>query len=105
MIRRSYYGFSILVLSLSLEIYFYYLNLLFTLCLSRYDLRSQMIIDELRPFLWENTETFLDELLNFARSPFDMTQYDRYVVYRNSSDYSSMSDQNDGTSTEFDIPS
>jgi hypothetical protein len=47
----------------------------------RYDLQSAAAMRELRPFFFERTEQFVHELVAFARSPFPMGVYDRYVQY------------------------
>jgi hypothetical protein len=44
-------------------------------------LQSEEAIQALWPFLYENTELFIHELVSFARSPFDMKTYDRTVQY------------------------
>ena len=48
---------------------------------SSYDLQSADAYRELRPFFFERTEQFVHELVAFARSPFEMPVYDRYVQY------------------------
>jgi hypothetical protein len=54
----------------------------FVLSLMRtYDLQSAAAMRELRPFFFERTEQFVHELVAFARSPFPMGVYDRYVQY------------------------
>ncbi|XP_017884873.1 E3 ubiquitin-protein ligase Topors [Ceratina calcarata] len=49
--------------------------------LVQYDIRSQEFRDLLRPHLGEFTDHFVYELLNFARSNFDLVGYDQSVTY------------------------
>ena len=37
--------------------------------------------DQLRGFLFEQTDHFVDELVSFAKSPYDIRGYDSHVVY------------------------
>ena len=46
-----------------------------------YTIGSQELSNHLLPYLGTNTDHFQHELLNFARSPYDITGYDRHVVY------------------------
>lgn len=49
--------------------------------MKQYDVQSDQFRKELESFFFESTEQFCHELLSFARSPFDMDAYDRYVQY------------------------
>ena len=46
-----------------------------------YSIGSQELTQHLLPYLATNTEHFQHELLQFARSPYDMVGYDRHVKY------------------------
>jgi len=50
------------------------------------DLQSEEAVEQLKPFLFENTEHFILELVAFSRSPFEMSVYDRYVQYETPGD-------------------
>ena len=47
-----------------------------------YPISSPELRDLLLPYLGTRTEHFQHELYNFARTPFDLTGYDRNVTYR-----------------------
>ncbi|XP_012263365.2 E3 ubiquitin-protein ligase Topors-like isoform X1 [Athalia rosae] len=49
--------------------------------LTRYDLRSPEFRDIVRPYFGIHTEHFVHELLNYARTNFDLIGYDQYVTY------------------------
>lgn len=49
--------------------------------LSRYDLRSPEFRDVVRPYFGIHAEHFVHELLNYARTGFDVIGYDQYVTY------------------------
>jgi len=42
--------------------------------------------EQLRPFLFEQTDIFVDELISFARSPYDIRGYDANVRYEKDND-------------------
>ncbi len=49
--------------------------------LKRVDLRSERVVEALRPFLFEKTEQFIHEMISFVRSPYEISTYDRRVQY------------------------
>ncbi|XP_015585416.1 E3 ubiquitin-protein ligase Topors [Cephus cinctus] len=49
--------------------------------LSRYDIRSPEFRDIIRPYFNLYTEHFVHELLNYARTNYDVVGYDQYVTY------------------------
>lgn len=49
--------------------------------LTRYDIRSPELRNILRPYFHMHTEHFVHELLNFARTNFDLVGYDQSVTY------------------------
>lgn len=49
--------------------------------LQRHEIRSQEAIDIISEYLFDDTELFLHELINFAKSPFSMNAYDGIVQY------------------------
>ncbi|XP_059485097.1 E3 ubiquitin-protein ligase Topors-like [Neocloeon triangulifer] len=51
--------------------------------LLQHDLTSREFSNEVRTFLGDRTRHFMHELISFARSPYDMMAYDRYVSYGN----------------------
>lgn len=50
--------------------------------LPEYDISSQRFFDLLEPHLLDRTRHFVHEFLVFARSPYDMYGYDRYIRYQ-----------------------
>lgn len=52
--------------------------------IQEYDMSSQEFRSNIRQFIpSQNVDHFIHELINFARSPYDMVGYDRYVTYTN----------------------
>ncbi|XP_028403574.1 E3 ubiquitin-protein ligase Topors-like isoform X2 [Dendronephthya gigantea] len=49
--------------------------------ITRIDMDSPLLVEELKPFLLETTDHFVHELLSFAKAPFDIVAYDDFVVY------------------------
>lgn len=49
--------------------------------LKTYDLTSDSFRSNIRTYISNNTDHFVHELMNYARSPFDMVGYDRHVTY------------------------
>ncbi|XP_063975668.1 E3 ubiquitin-protein ligase Topors-like [Diachasmimorpha longicaudata] len=49
--------------------------------LTRYDIRSAELRDVLRPHFGIHTDHFLHELMNYARTGYDMATYDNYITY------------------------
>ncbi|XP_002739463.1 uncharacterized protein LOC100376440 [Saccoglossus kowalevskii] len=45
------------------------------------DMEGPEFFDNLRPFMYHRTEQFIRELVNFARSPYDMNGYDQHTQY------------------------
>ena len=58
-----------------------YVLRIITEALSRYDIRSNEFRNLVRPYFGIHTEHFLHELVNFARTNFDMVGYDQSVIY------------------------
>ena len=56
----------------------------------RHDITSSEFADNLRPFLFEQTEHFVHEFASFARSPYDMVAYDDKAEYDVPSDGSQL---------------
>ena len=57
-------------------------------------LQTEEFHEQLRPFLYGQTEHFIHELVSFARSPYDMNTYDRIAQY----DFTSTQQTNQTTS-------
>uniref|UniRef100_A0A7M5ULL8 RING-type E3 ubiquitin transferase n=1 Tax=Clytia hemisphaerica TaxID=252671 RepID=A0A7M5ULL8_9CNID len=49
--------------------------------ISKVSMESGEFKEQLRGFLFEETDHFVDELVSFAKSPFDIRGYDSHVVY------------------------
>ncbi|XP_015119952.1 E3 ubiquitin-protein ligase Topors [Diachasma alloeum] len=49
--------------------------------LTRHDLRSAELRDVLRPHFGIHTDHFLHELMNYARTGYEMAAYDNYITY------------------------
>ena len=47
----------------------------------RHDITSPEFAENLRPFLFEQTEHFIHEFVSFAQSPYDMIAYDDNAEY------------------------
>lgn len=50
--------------------------------IQQYDMTSRQFRRRVHDYVPENTEHFIHELVNFARSPYDMVGYDRNVMYQ-----------------------
>lgn len=50
--------------------------------ITQHDMTSRAFRQHLQPFFTRHTSHFLHELINFARSPYDIIGYDRNVQYR-----------------------
>lgn len=50
--------------------------------ITQHDMTSRAFRQHIQPFFTRHTSHFLHELINFARSPFDIIGYDRNVQYR-----------------------
>lgn len=50
--------------------------------ITQHDMTSRAFRQHIQPFFTRHTSHFLHELINFARSPFDIVGYDRNVQYR-----------------------
>lgn len=50
--------------------------------ITQHDMTSRAFRQQIQPFFTRHTSHFLHELINFARSPFDIIGYDRNVQYR-----------------------
>lgn len=49
--------------------------------LKTHDMTSDHFRSNIRTYISTNTDHFVHELMNYARSPFDMVGYDRHVTY------------------------
>lgn len=49
--------------------------------ITRYDIKSSEFYEHIFPYLQERTTHFIHEFIHFARSPHDMTGYDRSATY------------------------
>lgn len=50
--------------------------------ITQHDMTSRAFRQQIQPYFTRHTSHFLHELINFARSPFDIIGYDRNVQYR-----------------------
>lgn len=49
--------------------------------IQNYDMTSRSFRRRVHQYVFQHTDHFIHELVNFARSPFDMIAYDRHVMY------------------------
>ncbi|XP_077981056.1 uncharacterized protein LOC144436206 [Glandiceps talaboti] len=64
------------------------------------DMQSEEFQEYIRPFLYHRTEQFIQELIRFAQSPYDMRGYDTHVEY----DYSQVNPRQQARIIQEDIP-